>query len=190
MLRPSKRRGRLDERLCSAKRFVRDQTGGSESISHSETAAGRATLLTHDEVADGVFTNSVTRSTNVFEREISALQRHERAARLRRVSVAGKRVWATWPEVLKNFAKHYKTGEPMPQALLDKVEAAEKFNQGYKTPNTCRLAARSSVASTHPSQIPTDAIVFEKEALQQSGRGFSTGSAALSQFLFFATPSR
>src|SRR5207244_11655958 len=42
-------------------------------------------------------------------------------------------MWARWPEVLRNYAKHYKTGEPMPQALLDKVEAAEKFNQGYKT---------------------------------------------------------
>ena len=42
-------------------------------------------------------------------------------------------MWATWPEVLKNYAKHYKTGAPMPQELLDKVLAAEKFNQGFKT---------------------------------------------------------
>src|SRR6266700_2992614 len=42
-------------------------------------------------------------------------------------------MWATWPEVLKNYAKHYKTGEPIPQALLDKVKAAEKLNQGFKT---------------------------------------------------------
>src|SRR5207245_6579929 len=42
-------------------------------------------------------------------------------------------MWASWPEVLKNFAKHYKTGESMPQALFDKVVAAEKFNQGYNT---------------------------------------------------------
>ena len=42
-------------------------------------------------------------------------------------------MWATWPEVLKNYAKHYKTGAPMPKELLDKVLAAEKFNQGFKT---------------------------------------------------------
>ena len=42
-------------------------------------------------------------------------------------------MWAPWPEVLANYAKHYKTGAPMPQALLDKVKAAEKFNQGFKT---------------------------------------------------------
>ena len=58
-------------------------------------------------------------------------------------------MWASWPEVLKNYAKHYKTGEPMPQALLDKVIAAEKFNQGYKTTEyLVRVAARPGVAST------------------------------------------
>src|SRR5207244_7088444 len=38
-------------------------------------------------------------------------------------------MWATWPEVLKNYAKHYKTGEPIPQALLDKVTAAERSEE-------------------------------------------------------------
>ena len=42
-------------------------------------------------------------------------------------------MWATWPEVLRNYAKHYKTGAPIPQELLDKVMAAEKFNQGFAT---------------------------------------------------------
>src|SRR5216110_966024 len=82
-------------------------------------------------------------------------------------------MWATWPEVLKNYAKHYKTGEPMPQALLDKVEAAEKFNQGYKT--TEYLSASLLDQAWHqldPSQIPTDAIVFEKEALHKAGVDF------------------
>jgi peptidyl-dipeptidase Dcp len=82
-------------------------------------------------------------------------------------------MWATWPEVLKNFAKHYQTGEPMPQALLDKVEAAEKFNQGFKT--TEYLAASLLDQAWHqldPSRIPTDAIVFEKEALHKAGVDF------------------
>jgi len=42
-------------------------------------------------------------------------------------------MWATWPEVLANYAKHHQTGEPMPKALLDKVLAANKFNQGFTT---------------------------------------------------------
>lgn len=42
-------------------------------------------------------------------------------------------MWMYWPEVLANYAVHYDTGEPIPQDLLDKVIAAEKFNEGFKT---------------------------------------------------------
>ena len=42
-------------------------------------------------------------------------------------------MWATSPEILANYAKHHQTGEPMPKALLDKVLAAETFNQGFTT---------------------------------------------------------
>ncbi|MBO2645218.1 M3 family metallopeptidase [Shewanella algae] len=41
--------------------------------------------------------------------------------------------WATDPDVLAHYAKHYKTGEPIPKALLEKVRAAATFNQGYDT---------------------------------------------------------
>src|SRR5437016_2086204 len=94
-------------------------------------------------------------------------------------------MWATWPEVLKNFAKHYQTGEPMPQALLDKVEAAEKFNQGYKT--TEYLSASLLDQAWHqlnPSQIPTDAIVFEKEALHKAGVDFPSVPPRYRSFYF------
>jgi peptidyl-dipeptidase Dcp len=39
--------------------------------------------------------------------------------------------WASDPQVFKNYAKHYKTGEPMPQELVDKIKKAAKFNQGF-----------------------------------------------------------
>src|SRR5438270_3576602 len=79
-------------------------------------------------------------------------------------------MWANWPDVLKNYAKHYQTGEPMPQAFLDKVKKSEKFNQGFMT--TEYLAATLLDQAWHqlaPSQIPTDAIAFEKQALQKAG---------------------
>lgn len=41
--------------------------------------------------------------------------------------------WATSPEVLKKFARHYKTGEPMPDEMIEKIQAASKFNQGFIT---------------------------------------------------------
>ncbi|WP_368563692.1 M3 family metallopeptidase [Pseudoxanthomonas sp. UTMC 1351] len=42
-------------------------------------------------------------------------------------------MWADWPSILQNYAKHYQTGAPLPQELLDKVIAASKFNEGFKT---------------------------------------------------------
>ena len=82
-------------------------------------------------------------------------------------------MWARWPDVLKNYAKHYKTGEPMPQALLDKVEAAEKFNQGFKT--TEYLSASLLDQAWHqlnPSEIPKDAVAFEADSLRKAGVNF------------------
>src|SRR5438067_1609434 len=83
-------------------------------------------------------------------------------------------MWATWPEVLKNYAKHYQTGEPIPQPLVDKVLAAEKFNQGYKI--TEYLSASLLDQSWHqlnPDQIPNDALTFETDALHKAGVDFA-----------------
>jgi peptidyl-dipeptidase Dcp len=83
-------------------------------------------------------------------------------------------MWAVWPEVLANYAKHYKTGAPMPKELLDKVLAAKKFNQGYMT--TEYLAASLLDQRWHqltPAQIPTDVLGFEAAALKQAGVDFA-----------------
>ncbi len=79
-------------------------------------------------------------------------------------------MWQAWPEVLKNYAKHYQTGAPLPQELFDKVLASEKFNQGFKT--TEYLSATLLDQAWHqlsPEQIPTDALAFEADALRKAG---------------------
>jgi peptidyl-dipeptidase Dcp len=79
-------------------------------------------------------------------------------------------MWADWPEVLKNYARHYKTGAPMPVELLEKLKAADKFNQGYKT--TEYLAATLLDQAWHqlkPEEVPTDALAFEAQALKKAG---------------------
>lgn len=81
-------------------------------------------------------------------------------------------MWMTWPEVLKNYAVHHETGEPMPTELLDKVLAAQKFNQGFKT--TEYLAASLLDQAWHQltrDQVP-DAdglLAFEADALENAG---------------------
>ena len=81
-------------------------------------------------------------------------------------------MWADWPSILANYAKHYETGEPMPQALLDKVTAAAQFNQGFAT--TEYLAAAMLDQRWHQvgaERIPdADGVVaFEAQALAADG---------------------
>ena len=81
-------------------------------------------------------------------------------------------MWADWPEVLQNYAKHYKTGKAMPRELLDKVLASSKFNQGYGT--TEYLAASLLDQAWHqlaPEDVPSaDKVLdFEANALAKAG---------------------
>ena len=83
-------------------------------------------------------------------------------------------MWAVWPEVLKNYAKHYQTGEPMPPVLLDPMLAARKFNQGFMT--TEYLAAALLDLAWHelkPGEIPVDEPAFETAALHRAGMDFA-----------------
>lgn len=85
-------------------------------------------------------------------------------------------MWATWPEVVKNYAKHHQTGEPMPPVLLEKLLAANKFNQGFKT--TEYLAASLLDQAWHqlkPDSVPAPegAMTFETAALKKAGVEYS-----------------
>jgi peptidyl-dipeptidase Dcp len=86
-------------------------------------------------------------------------------------------MWADWPEVLENYAKHYETGEAMPRELLDKVLASSKFNQGYGT--TEYLAAALLDQAWHqvsPEEVPSadQVLEFEAKALADAGVNLST----------------
>lgn len=85
-------------------------------------------------------------------------------------------MWADWPSVLANYAKHYQTGEPMPKELLDKVLATSKFNQGFAT--TEYLGAAMLDQSWHQidaTKIPDAAgvMAFEAAALKANGTDFT-----------------
>ena len=77
--------------------------------------------------------------------------------------------WATYPQVFNHYAKHYKTGEPMPAELVAKIKKAATFNEGYKV--TEALAAAELDMQWHllPAGSPLqDVDVFEKDALQKT----------------------
>jgi peptidyl-dipeptidase Dcp len=77
--------------------------------------------------------------------------------------------WATYPAVLNNYAKDYKSGEPMPAELAAKIKTAATFNQGYEL--TELLAAAE--LDMHWHMLPTAAPlekpdVFETDALENA----------------------
>ncbi|MCC7043897.1 MAG: M3 family metallopeptidase [Acidobacteria bacterium] len=76
--------------------------------------------------------------------------------------------WARVRPVLDRFARHYETGEPMPQALLDRVLAAETFNQGYVTVEYLACALLDMELHLLPDGID-DVAAFERDALARIG---------------------
>ena len=171
--RPSKRGGAWMNAYVQQSELFGTKPVVANHLNIPKPPPGEPTLLTHDEVRTafhefghalhGMFSNvkyprfsgtSVPRDFVEYPSQVNEM-------------------WATWPEVLKNYAKHYKTGEPIPQALLDKVVAAEKFNQGFKT--TEYLSATLLDQAWHqlnPSDVPKDAMAFEAGALHKAGVDF------------------
>jgi len=77
--------------------------------------------------------------------------------------------WALHPEVLERYARHWQTGEPMPRALIDKIVAAKKFNQGFATVEY--LAASLLDLEWHTLTGPFEAnpAAFERIVLARIG---------------------
>ncbi|NLB57366.1 MAG: M3 family metallopeptidase, partial [Gammaproteobacteria bacterium] len=85
-------------------------------------------------------------------------------------------MWADWPSILANYAKHHETGEAMPQELLDKVVATAKFNQGFATTEylgAAMLDQRLHQASTEDIPSADQVLEFEAAALAADGIDFA-----------------
>jgi peptidyl-dipeptidase Dcp len=76
--------------------------------------------------------------------------------------------WVLTRPVLDRFAKHVKTGQAMPQALVDKVDKSSKFNQGYGTVEYLSSAILDMELHTKPDGV-VDAKSFEREMLEKIG---------------------
>lgn len=133
-------------------------------------AAGEPTLLTYDEV------------NTLFHEFGHAL--HGLFARVTYPKFTGTSVfrdfvefpsqvnemWMLWPEVLANYAVHHETGEPMPQELVDKLEASRAFNEGFKTSEYLAAALLDQAwHSITADDKVTDVALFEAAALAKVG---------------------
>ena len=78
--------------------------------------------------------------------------------------------WITEPEVLKQHARHWQTDEPIPDALIERMHAARRFNQGYETVRYCASTyADMAVHSLPRDQLPADISAWEAEEMQRRG---------------------
>jgi peptidyl-dipeptidase Dcp len=168
--RPNKQGGAWMNEYVSQSGLMGTHPVVANHLNIPKPAAGQPTLLTYDEVKTafhefghalhGMFSNvkyprfsgtNVPRDFVEYPSQVNEM-------------------WALWPEVLANYAKHYKTGAPMPKELLDKVVAAKKFNMGFVTAEY--LSASLLDQRWHQlsaNQIPTDVLAFEAAALKDAG---------------------
>jgi len=170
--RPSKRGGAWMNAYVSQSGLMDARPVVANHLNVTEPPAGEPTLLTFDEVITmfhefghalhGMFSDvrypyfagtSVPRDFVEYPSQVNEM-------------------WAVWPEVLENYALHYRTGEPMPRELLDKVLSTRTFNQGFAT---CEYLAASIIDQAlhqlSPDQVPgADEIMdFEAATLERAG---------------------
>ncbi len=77
--------------------------------------------------------------------------------------------WGTEPEVLKMYARHYQTGEVIPDALIEKILAQGKFNQGFMTTELLAAALLDMNLHNITDASNLDILNFEKNAMNQLG---------------------
>jgi peptidyl-dipeptidase Dcp len=85
-------------------------------------------------------------------------------------------MWILWPEVVENYARHYETGEKLPQEWIDSLDAASTFNEGHAT--TSYLAAATLDLAWHSLNVEeaakvTDVVAFEAQAIKDYGLDFA-----------------
>ncbi len=83
--------------------------------------------------------------------------------------------WMAEPAVLKRHARHYRTGEPVPDALLERLKAAATFNQGYETVRYCASALVDLAIHALEAPEAPDPVAFERETLAGLGLPPATG---------------
>lgn len=77
--------------------------------------------------------------------------------------------WAADPEVLKMYAKHYKTGEVIPDALIQKLEQSGTFDQGFATTEYLAASLLDLDYHTQTAEIKLGANEFEKQSMEKIG---------------------
>ena len=180
--RPTKRGGAWMNPLVEQSHLLGTKPVVVNNYNFTRPAEGKPSLLTYDEVIT-LF--------HEFGHALHGLFSDVRYTRFSGTSVPRdfvefpsqvNEMWALWPEVLTNYAKHYRTGAPMPPELLENVRTSEQFNQAQDVVRTwpphCSILRGTS---WNPGTYPTTSPRSKRRLwalLAWMIRGFRRGTAA------------
>jgi peptidyl-dipeptidase Dcp len=92
--------------------------------------------------------------------------------------------WTSEPEVLRRHARHVVTGEPIPDALIERLKRARRFGQAYETVRyTASALTDMAVHSLPQGRVPADPVAFEAQVLKE--RGLPPGVGVNHRFTHF-----
>jgi peptidyl-dipeptidase Dcp len=172
--RPNKQGGAWENEYVTQSKLLGRHPVIANHLNIPKPPAGQPTLLTFDEVTTAFHEFGHALHSMFSNVEYPTFGGANTARDFVEYPSQLNEMWATWPEVLANYAKHYQTGAPMPKELLDKVMAAKKFNMGYITTEyTAAAILDQRWHQLAPSQIPTDVVGFEAAALKDAGADFA-----------------
>ena len=168
--RPSKRGGAWMNNLVDQTRVLGTKPVIANDLNIPKPAAGKPALLSFDEVTTlfhefghalhGFFADSdypLLSGTNTPRDFVEFPSQFNEN-------------WALVPEVLKNYAKHYETGEVIPDTLIAKIKKSGTFDQGFATLEY--LSSSLLDLDWHEltaANLPTDVLAFEQASLQKNG---------------------
>jgi peptidyl-dipeptidase Dcp len=172
--RDSKRGGAWMNNLVDQNHLLGQLPVVVNNLNVPKPPAGQPTLLTYDEI---------TTLFHEFGHTLHGILSDVKYPRFSGTSVERdfvefpsqvNEMWLTWPEVLDNYARHYETGEKIPQEWVDNLKAASAFNEGHAT--TSYLAAAILDLAWH--SLDADATVadveeFEAKAIESYGLNYS-----------------
>lgn len=167
--RPSKRGGAWMSNFVKQSKLLDRKPVIYNVSNYSKPAKGNPALISFDDV---------TTTFHEFGHALHGFFADQKYPSLSGTSVARDFVefpsqffenWALYPEVLKNYAVHYETGEAIPQELINKIKNSSTFNQGYSLTELLAASNLDMQWHTIPAGMEIEDVnAFEKEALHKT----------------------
>ncbi|MBB3050917.1 peptidyl-dipeptidase Dcp [Prauserella isguenensis] len=173
--RDSKRGGAWMNNLVEQSRLLGQRPVVVNNLNITKPADGESALLTYDEVTTLFHEFGHALHGLVSDVEYQSLEGTNVPRDFVEFPSQVNEMWALWPEVLAGYARHHRTGEPLPQETAAKLEEASRYGEGFRT--TEYLAASLLDLAWHtigPEAEVDDVDRFEAEALQQAGVALAT----------------